>query len=719
MYRKRGDIRKAIKFQQQGLVIAKEVGDKESEETAYGNLGTACIRLYDFPKAFDFIQKKLSIVKEIGSKVLEGSAYEKLGRLYYDLGDRKKAIEFGQQSLRIYQKCGQRADEGRMYLNLASVYLILRKLEMAAEFSQKGLKISEEIENKNLEGSAYASFADLYGYLGDLKASFEFGQKALTIAKETGDKELEGRMYFSLGLVYCAWENFEKANEFLEQALSKAKEIGLKILEGLANVELSVVVNSLSNFARAEELLKCSMKVFEETRVLLKNSTDEWKINFQDKNVPKCNLWCHLLLQGKTTEALFTVERGRAQALRDLMESNYGVKLAQSSSEDLIERISRFSSHTSSSTVFLAEHYRTLNFWVLLKGQQCQFVQKEINQTLTSLKNETYKQIGVRGFRCEERFLDDPLDEEKKGLPDRASTEEKESTSSQEDLKALSDVVIAPISHLIKGDELIIVPDGPSFLIPYAALVDQHSRFLSETLRIRIVPSLNILMLLAECPEKYHSSSGALLVGNPWVETVRLKGCRPFPQLPGTEEEVKMIGQILNTEPLTGKKASKDQVLSRLNSVCLVHIAAHGRAETGEIILSPNLPGPQRPKEEDFLLTRADVLNTKLRAKLVVLSCCNSGRGEIKSEGVVGIARAFLGAGARSVIASLWSIDDKATLAFMKVFYEHLAAGQSASTSLHQAMKWMQKSKLFKAVKHWAPFMLIGDDVTLTLGQQR
>ena len=346
-------------------------------------------------------------------------------------------------------------------------------------------------------------------------------------------------------------------------------------------------------------------------------------------------------------------------------------------------------------------------------------MRKEINQTLTSLKNETYKQIGVRGFRCEERFLDDPLDEEKKGLPDRASTEEKESTSSQEDLKALSDVVIAPISHLIRGDELIIVPDGPSFLIPYAALVDQHSRFLSETLRIRMAPSLNILMLLTECPEKYHSTSGALLVGNPWVETVRLKGCRPFPQLPGAEEEVKMIGQILNTEPLTGKNATKDQVLSRLNSVSLVHIAARGRKETGEIIFSPNLPGSDRPKEEDFLLTRADVLNAKLRAKLVVLSCCNSGRGEINSEGVVGIARAFLGAGARSVIASLWAIDDKATLAFMKVFYEHLAAGQSASTSLHQAMKWMRKSKLFKAVKHWAPFMLIGDDVTLTLGQQR
>ena len=90
MRRDRGDIRKAIKFQQQGLVIAKEVGDKESEGTAYGNLGSACIRLYDFPKAFDFIQKKLSIAKEIGNKVLEGSAYGSLGGLYNDLGDYEK-----------------------------------------------------------------------------------------------------------------------------------------------------------------------------------------------------------------------------------------------------------------------------------------------------------------------------------------------------------------------------------------------------------------------------------------------------------------------------------------------------------------------------------------------------------------------------------------------------------------------------------------------------
>ena len=81
------------------------------------------------------------------------------------------------------------------------------------------------------------------------------------------------------------------------------------------------------------------------------------------------------------------------------------------------------------------------------------------------------------------------------------------------------------------------------------------------------------------------------------------------------------------------------------------------------------------PTEENYILTIEDVLNVQLCAKLVVLSCCYSGRGEIKAEGAVDIACAFMVAGARSVVVSLWAIDDMATLEFMKCFYQHLAEG--------------------------------------------
>ena len=130
------------------------------------------------------------------------------------------------------------------------------------------------------------------------------------------------------------------------------------------------------------------------------------------------------------------------------------------------------------------------------------------------------------------------------------------------------------------------------------------------------------------------------------------------------------------------------------------------------------------PKEEKLLLPLHAILRTRLTAdngreisqvrltaKLVVLSCCRSARGQIRSEGVVGIARALLGSGARSVLVALWAIQDEATEQFMSRFYEHLVGGESASESLHQAMKWMRANG-FSDVEQWAPFMLIGDNVT-------
>ena len=281
-------------------------------------------------------------------------------------------------------------------------------------------------------------------------------------------------------------------------------------------------------------------------------------------------------------------------------------------------------------------------------------------------------------------------------------------------MKRLYDFFIAPVADLIHVEEIVIVPEGPLCLAPFAAFMDSNSKFLSDSFIIRVIPSLTSLRLILDCPADYHSKTGVLLVGDPWVQDITVDEGGKLDQLPYAKMEVEMIGRILNATPLTGKEATKVEVLKRLSSVALVHIAAHGRMETGEIALCPN---PRRTslrlEDEDFILSMRDVLNVKLRAKLVVLSCCHSGRGEIKAEGVVGIARAFMGAGARSVLVSLWAIDDEATLEFMKTFYQHLAEGRGASESLNRAMKSMRESERFSDVKYWAPFVLIGDDVSL------
>ena len=97
-----------------------------------------------------------------------------------------------------------------------------------------------------------------------------------------------------------------------------------------------------------------------------------------------------------------------------------------------------------------------------------------------------------------------------------------------------------------------------------------------------------------------------------------------------------------------------------------------------------------------------EVQAISLRARLVVLSCCHSGRaqGDVRSEGVVVIARAFLCAGARSVLVSLWAIDDEVTLLFMRGFYQHLVDGKSASAALQQGMKSLRESKQYCAINN-------------------
>ena len=716
-----GELKKAIELLKLSLSIAKNTGNKTAEGTAYNNLGGTYNFLGEFKKAIELCQRGLRIAEETGNKDEEGTGYGNLGVAYCSLGEFEKSKGLFESGLEIAQKTGNKDAEGTQCINLSCAYHSLGDFEKASKFSKLGLNIAKKTENKNLLGFGYNSLGHVYLSLCDFDKAIELFELGLTIAKETGDKHSEGHGYINFGCAYQSLHDSQKAIEFYQQGLSILKRIGHKPAEPSTYGALARAFHSLDDFLKAEELFKSQIKLVEEMRVLLQEK-DEWKISFRNIHDFR-GLVALQLQQGKTIEALFTAEAGRAQALVDLMESQYGGKKSfQSSSKLQMElTLSNISSHISSPTLFLEEDTsdKVVHLWLLLKGQQYQFVRKEISVELKTLINQTYTQIGVKGRgRSNNRSPDEPEDEEIDDLSDR-DTQASASSSQQDEgvaLKTLHEVVIAPISHLIKGDELIIVAHGSSFIIPYAALVDQHSKYLSETMRIRLAPSLTCLKLLAECPEWRHSTSGALLVGDPWVETVRIDR-EKLRQLPGAEKEVNMIGQILNIVPLTGKDATKEQVLSRLNPVSLIHIAAHGQTENGEIILSPNRASVDEPKEEDFLLTMADVLGAKLHAKLVVLSCCHSGQGPIKAEGVVGIARAFLGAGARSVIATLWAIDDEATLEFMRHFYGHLVAGKSASKALHQAMKCLRESEQYKAVKHWAPFVLIGDDVTLNFSQ--
>ena len=718
-----GDTKNAIKYSNLHLTCAKELGNRGGG--AYCNLGHIYKSLGDFKKSIEYFKCYLEIAKDSGDSEGEGAAYGGLGSAFDSLGDFEKAIDYHKRHLRIAETIGDKEGEAIAHGNLGNAYLSLGDFKKALDYYLPRLSIAKDLGDKAGEGRAYGHLGSTYQLIGDYDKAMVYYDRRLCIAQELGDKAGEGVAYGNLGTVSQNIGNYMKAIDCHKQQLRIGKEIGDKGMLGIAYSNIGQCFEMLKSLLEALENYQTSVKVFNEMRSLLQ-SEDRWKIGFRNEyNIAYTGLWRVLLKQEKIGEALAAAEEGRAQSLADLMTSQYGLKECQYKGKPLEEQEFGMLNHTLSNTIFLAVDVveNKVNIWVISKEKPLLHQEKTLGrhctkfaaETLQSLIQFAYEKIGVRAnANCENRSLD--VFRENCSAVERSSKKSSQPIL-QEDihpLSALYSYVIAPILDLIDGDEIIIVPDGPLWPAPFAAFLNPSSKYLCESFKVRIIPSLTSLKIILHCPE-YHCSSGALIVGDPDVsEVTNSQGDQILQQLPFARKEAQMIGQILNTAPLTGKLATKCEVLKQICSVAVVHVAAHGCMETGEIALSPN---PERKSqtlaEEDYMLTMADVMSVKLRAKLVVLSCCHSGRGEIKAEGVVGIARAFMAAGARSVLVSLWAIEDEATLEFMKSFYHNLVKGRSASESLNHAMKCLRESEKFSDVKYWAPFTLIGEDVTL------
>ena len=712
-YRGMGSFKQAIEYLKQDLSIAKEVGDRAGTGITYGNLGNAYYHQGNLKQAVECHKQQLSIAKEVGDRATQGIAYCNLGCNYQGLGNFRQAIAYHKHYLIIVKEIGDKAGEGTAYGNLGVSYHGLRHFKEAIDYQKQHLAIAKDVGSKGGEAQANARLGCAYHHLGDFEKAEEYFKQYLSITREIGDRAGEGGAQRYLGDANRSLGNYKHAIEYHRKSLSIAKEAGNMVEEGDAFCSLGLDYESMASFSEAINCYRSSIRLFEKARTLLL-SEDAWKIGFREQHhVAYAALWRTILKDGKPYEALCAAEQGRAQALMDMLKIRYVVYSKPSASDEPNEMISNMLNDLTTQTVFLAldesVHKNTISFWVLRKRREVMSKKEKIEHGDASmLMGATLKEIGA-GVRvkCENRSMNELTDDPPSNRDDVEENDQSR-TSSVNSLRPLYDAIIGPIADLLEGDQLIVVPDGPFCLAPYSAL--------SESIRIRTVPSLAALKLISSASDDFHNKTGALLVGDPCLEKVPMH----LSQLPYAKKEVEMIGKLLKTTSLTGKDATKDEVLKRLTSVALVHIAAHGCAQSGEIVLALN-PGciSQPPRRQDYILTMSDVQAVCLRARLVVLSCCHSGRGEVKSEGVVGIARSFLCAGARSVLVSLWAIDDEATMVFMESFYQHLVDGKRASVALHRAMKSLRESEKFSAVKYWAPFVLIGDDVTLQFGEQK
>jgi len=307
-------------------------------------------------------------------------------------------------------------------------------------------------------------------------------------------------------------------------------------------------------------------------------------------------------------------------------------------------------------------------------------------------------------------------------------------------------MLVAPVAHRVRNRSLVIVPAGDLWKLPFAMLVEHvdatknEVRFLVETHRIRYAPSISVLRLIQAWQSKRSSPSLTLwALGDPvyhpaddrldepsTVSTASQKRIdrylaemgRDLPRnrLPNAELEIRRIADRLNVpydELALGTDASEARVKRASHSGELakaryVHFATHGILGSSNDVQPSLILNLVANDTEDGFLQLDEAMQLRLNADLVVLSACQTGRGQLyRGEGVRGLAQAFLYAGSRGVLCSLWNVSDGATAELMSRIYSELSNGKPADAALQAAQLEMIRGGHRPAV--WAPFVLIGE----------
>jgi CHAT domain-containing protein len=307
------------------------------------------------------------------------------------------------------------------------------------------------------------------------------------------------------------------------------------------------------------------------------------------------------------------------------------------------------------------------------------------------------------------------------------------------------------------AERLLISPDGPLWEVPFAALVTNASgapRYLGAGKAITYAPSLALFAQSRTEPRRLAPGEklSAVVVGNPIfkrpvllasakpssrrhdvkheVATLTpeaapgfgersylfLDGRRPEP-LPETKQEAIAVARLYGSTPLLGEQATEATLRQHVEEADVIHLATHGYLHpvrpmsSGVLLTAPKKEPEPGETDNDGALEAWEIYSQlRLKAELVVLSGCETGRGQaVKGEGLIGLTRALQYAGARSTVASQWKVADRSTATLMMAFHRSLRQGLPKDEALQKAMAQLRQSRTTSDPYFWAPFILVGD----------
>ncbi len=737
-----GDSSKALNEFQQALSLNRKAGNKRGEADTLVQMGNAYEKLGQASEATQAYEDALKITQVIGDQWREGKTLSGLGYAYFLRGDREKALDALQQSLKLLQGVKDRRGQGLALNYLGNVYASISQPDKAADAYQQSIRVLQDVGDLSHEATAILGLARVERNQSQLSDARQHAEQALALIEQVrshaGAQEDRASYFatqhdageFYIDLLMRMHRRDPAAGHDAEAFQAAERARARSLLEMLAEARVDLRQGVDPKLLAKEHELSGLLNSKSQRLLTLRGSGSQEKADALKKEISE--------LEDQYRQLELEIRKNSPEYAAITQPQPLTLKQIQQQVLDSDSLLLEYSLGEERSYLFLVSRDGLKTFELPGRAEIDESVRR-VDELLTA--RSQYK-----------------LGESAQEKQARIAAADREFTAAA---ASLSNAVLGPAAAELGEKRLVLVADGALQTIPFAVLpipnvtgatplVAQHelvslpSASTVDELRKEIAgrqPAPGLVAVFADPvfaaddprvqktrtsgkEERVASAVSASerddharmlehLASGPSAALGRLE----IPRLPFTREEAARIAALAPAnktfEALDFRANLKSVSSGALSRYRYVHFATHGyldseRPELSSIVLSLV---DQNGRPQDGFLRAQDIYNLKLNADLVVLSACQTGLGkQIRGEGIVGLTRGFMYAGAPRVIVSMWSVNDRATEELMASFYEKLLKGNMRpSAALRQAQVEMWKSRKWSAPYYWGAFVQQGE----------
>ncbi|NJM60657.1 MAG: CHAT domain-containing protein [Oscillatoriales cyanobacterium RU_3_3] len=761
-----GEIQQALDYYNRALLQIQNLADRPKEAVILNNIGALYYALGEQQQAINYYDRALAALRKTPDIIVEATALNNTGLAYNQLGEKQQAREYFDRALPLFRAAGDRAKEATALNNIGLVYNDLGNQKQALEYYDRALQLRQEMGDRREAALTINNIGVAHSELGEQQKAREYFNQSLPIFREVGDSSSEALTLYHTAVVTGKLGNLSESLNNIKSAIKIVENLRTKIASDELRISYFATVQDYYKFYidLLMQLHKTNPKsgydrqafeISERSRARsLLELLQEANADIRQGIAPE------LLQQERDLQQqLDTLETKRIEILNRQNPPAQQIAELEKQRQNLLSQYQNIQSQIRATSPRYADltQPQPLNLsqiqqqildenTILLQyalGEDRSYLWAVTKTSITSYELPPNADIetAARNFR---NAVTNPIH---RNIPNRVAKAS----------NALSQIILQPAASKLDRQRLLIVGDGILNYLPFAALSlpetsgENRNLPLISKYEIAFLPSASTLGILRQNYNDRQPPTRTLVVladpvfsaddervtttvakvDRAAIESLNLGLSRSsrdnsveWKRLKFTSQEADSIvrslvdrnsgSQHLDFTKSVDFSANRNAATSQnLSQYKIIHFATHGLANS----TNPELSGiimslvDENGKPVNGFLRLTDIFNLKLAAELVVLSACQTGLGQnIQGEGILGLTRGFMYAGAKRVVVSLWNVDDEGTAEFMAKFYQEMLQKKlTPAAALRAAQLAMLQQEKWQLPYYWAAFTIQGE----------